>query len=144
MSNAINWFFSRGESLNTDNLRSWGLLIMRVCFGLTLAFGHGLAKLTGFAERAAEFADPLGVGSPFSLGLVVFAEFFCSLLLVAGFFTRGVLIPLIINMAVIVLVIHINDPFRRMELPLLYLAVFVTIFLAGPGRFSLDRLFARK
>lgn len=117
-----------------------GLLVLRVGFGGLLAFQHGWSKLSGFSAMAESFPDPLGVGHSVSLGLVVGAEFFCSLLLVAGFLTRPAAIPLIVNMAVAVFVIHGADPLEKKELALVYLIPFVTIFLCGPGAISIDGL----
>ena len=42
-------------------------------------------------------------------------------------------------MAVAVLVVHVNDPFKRQELALLYLAGFAAIALIGPGKYSIDK-----
>jgi len=123
---------------------SVGLLVLRVWVGLSMAFGHGLGKLTTFSERAVEFADPLGVGSQISLGLTVTAEFFCALALALGVLTRGVVVPLVINMAVAGFVIHSADPFRRKELALIYLAIFVTLLITGPGKYSIDGLFSKR
>ena len=117
---------------------------MRVGAGLMMAFGHGWGKLIGFGARSGQFADPLGVGSPVSLGLTVFAEFFCSLALVLGLFTRGAVIPLMVTMLVAALVIHGDDPWGKKELALLYLASFAALFIAGPGKYSLDRLLSRR
>ena len=76
--------------------------------------------------------------------LAIFTEFVCSILLMAGLFTRAVLVPLILIMLVAFLVIHSDDPFAKKELPLLYLVPFITLFLTGPGRYSLDqRIFGR-
>lgn len=118
------------------------LLLVRIgtgCFMLT----HGWPKLAGFSERASKFADPFGIGSEASLALAVFAEFFCSILVILGLFTRFALIPLIITMLVVVLDVHINDPFAQQEKALLYLLLLITIFLLGSGRYSADRLIFR-
>jgi putative oxidoreductase len=144
MKGILDWILSRNSIEKTGVLESIGLLLFRASMGLMLAFGHGLAKLASYSARAANFPDPLGVGSPFSLILVIFAEFFCSLALVLGLFTRGVVIPLMINMSVAGLVIHAADPFRRKETALLFLASFIALFFIGPGKFSLDRLFMRR
>ncbi len=100
---------------------------------------HGWGKLTRFNELSAQFPDPLGVGPVFSLGLCIFAEFFCAGLITFGFFTRFAVIPLIINMGVAALVIHGADPFQKKEMALLYLAAFVAIGLLGPGKYSLGK-----
>ena len=114
------------------------LLLLRLVFGGVMVYAHGWGKLTGFAERAAKFADPLGVGSEASLALAVFAEVFCAAALVAGLLTRWVLVPLGVTMVVAVFVVHADDPFGRKELGLVYLAAYVALFLTGPGRWSVD------
>lgn len=139
----LNWILSRNAISQTGVTSSIGLLILRVWVGLILAFQHGLGKLTSFAQRSESFADPLGVGSPISLSLVVFAEFFCSLALVLGLFTRAAVIPLIITMLVAAFVIHGDDPFGRKELALMFLGPFIAFLFTGPGKFSLDRLINR-
>ena len=115
-----------------------GLLILRVGFGLSLLLGHGLSKIMNFAKAAHSFPDVLGIGSKYSLLLVVFAEVFCSMLLVLGLASRFALIPLIISMSVAVFLIHKNDPFATKELAVLYLVVFSSLFFTGPGKFSVD------
>jgi putative oxidoreductase len=144
MKSLIDWILSRNLSTKTTPAGSIGLLILRVATGLMMAFGHGWGKLLSYGDRAANFPDPLGVGSPFSLALTIFAEFFCSLALVLGFFTRSATIPLIITMLIAVFVIHGDDPFGKKELGLLYLVPFIALLFSGPGRYSIDRLFARE
>jgi putative oxidoreductase len=114
-----------------------GLLILRTGAGLAL-MTHGWPKLQNFGERAPKFADPFGIGPEISLGLVVFAEFFCSLLLVLGLYARLALIPLIINMGTIVFMVHGSDPFAKKELAVLFLISFVSLFFTGPGKYSID------
>lgn len=113
------------------------LLFLRVGTSLML-LTHGWAKITNFSERLNNFADPIGLGPAVSLQLVIFAEFFCTIFLMLGFMSRVFLIPLIINMAVIVFVVHGDDPFNRQELSLMYLLVFVVLLFTGPGKLSLD------
>ena len=116
-----------------------GLLVLRFAAGSFL-MTHGFPKLMNYSERANSFSDPLGLGSEASLVLAILAEVFCSLLLILGVITRMALIPLIILMVVIPFIVHCDDPFGRKELPLFYLAAFLTIFLAGPGRYSVDAM----
>src|SRR5215510_9643995 len=91
-----------------------GLLLLRLMAG-ALMLQYGWKKLSTFNEGSVDFPDPLGVSSPVSLSMTIFAEFFCSCFLLAGLFTRIVLIPLIFAMTVAVLVIHSDDPFRVKE-----------------------------
>lgn len=78
-----------------------GLLIIRLSTG-GLLMQYGYQKMQNFGEWKGTFPDPFGLGSELSLALCIFAEFFCSLLLAFGLFTRLALIPLIINMLVVV------------------------------------------
>lgn len=115
-----------------------GLLLLRLTVSVLMA-PHGWGKFIDFAERAHKFPDPLGIGSPLSMGFVVFAELFCSIFLFAGLFTRFALIPLMITMGFAVFVIHVDDPFGDKEHALLFLVPYVGLFFTGPGAFSLDR-----
>ena len=99
---------------------------------------HGIGKLMHFEERRHTFYDPFQLGSQWSLSLVIFAEMFCSLLLVLGLFTRFALLPLIITMGVVVFLVNQGKPFEDYELSVLYLTVFFALLLTGPGRFSID------
>lgn len=101
---------------------------------------HGIPKLMGFTERMDKFSDPFGIGSVASLALCVFAEFFCTVFVVVGAFTRIMVIPVIINMAVIVFIIHGGEPLKERELAVFYLLIFTSVFFAGPGKYSLDGL----
>lgn len=113
-----------------------GLLILRLSCGLMAL--HGWDKFVDFSSEAADFPDPFHIGSPISKGLTVFAELFCTLLLLIGLYTRLALIPLVICLFVIVFVIHGEDPLGDKEHAILYLAPYLTLMLTGPGKYSLD------
>lgn len=117
----------------------FSLLLLRMGLGLMM-LTHGVPKLMHFTRMAPGFFDPFHVNGYFSLGLVVFAEVFCALFLVLGLFTRGFVIPLLIEMIVIILMVHQHDGFSRQELPAHYLLGFLIILILGPGKISLDRL----
>jgi putative oxidoreductase len=120
-----------------------GLFLLRVISGLLL-MQYGWEKFSKYAEWSATFPDPLGVGSPVSLAMCISAELFCAGFLVLGLFSRVVLVPLIFNMLVVALIVHADDPMREREHALSFLVPFLTIFLAGPGKYSLDNLFMKK
>jgi putative oxidoreductase len=124
--------------------RDLGLLAMRLGFAGALIYGHGLGKLLEFAERSSRFSDPLGIGNPASLALVVFAEFFCALAVGFGFMGRLATVPLIINFIVAFFIQHGDDPFNKGEKAFMYLVAFVALLATGPGRFSIDGLIRRK
>jgi putative oxidoreductase len=121
-----------------DTSSSLGLLVLRAGTSAMLIFGHGWPKLAHFGERAHKFADPLHLGAPWSLALSIFAEFVCAALVLLGFATRIVVIPLLIQFGVIVFVVQGGQPFGERELALLYAVPFLALALLGPGRFSID------
>lgn len=115
-----------------------GLLILRIGASVLLFTGHGWPKLMGFNERLNTFADPIGLGSPVSFLLVLFAEVVCSVLVLLGFFTRLAVIPPIIFFLIAALVQHADDPWQRKEFALIFLVPYLALLFTGPGRFSLD------
>lgn len=144
MTTSLQWLCARETEFSPGRNSSIGLLILRVSLGLTMALGHGWGKLSNFSQVAQQFPDPLGLGSGLSLGLTVFAEFFCSLALIFGVATRAAVIPLIITMATALFMIHGDDPFGKQEKALLYLIPYVAILVAGPGRFAIDSFCCRR
>lgn len=134
------YLFSYSDLSNNGNL---ALLLVRVGAGLLMLLAHGYGKLANFSEYASKFADPIGVGPELTLALAVFAEFFCSLALIFGLFTRLSTLPLISTMLVAVLIIHSADPYSKQELGLMYLLPYLTILIAGPGKYSLDAILSR-
>ncbi len=132
--------FNTNYSHTTLDVFFFMLRVGTACLMLT----HGMSKLgvlLGGAE--IQFGDPIGLGMKTSFYLAIFAEVICAAVLILGLATRFVLIPLIITMAVAAFVVHPVDGFQRMELPMLYLLVFVFLLFTGPGRFSLDSLISR-
>lgn len=129
--------FSTGTN---DTKISIALLVLRCVAGLSMALNHGLGKLENFAKYSETFSDPFGVGSQLSLIMAVFAEFFCGIFIAFGFATRFTVIPLIITMLTAFFIIHSSDPFSTKEMAFLYLVMFTTIFIIGPGKYSVDKL----
>lgn len=116
------------------------LLVLRVWLGLTIALNHGLMKLQKFDSMKEGFLDFFGLGPTVSLVLAVFGEFVCGLLLVIGLISRFAALSLAITMAVAFFMMHkgaLTGP-QSGELAFIYLAGFVALLLAGPGRFSVD------
>jgi len=115
------------------------LLLLRITFGGLMFLNHGLGKFNKLmAGGEIKFASVFGMGPELSLGLAVFAEVVCALMVVIGLFTRMAVIPLIITMLVAIFVIHIGDPFKKMESAIIYLIPFLVLFWNGSGKYSVD------
>ena len=126
----------------SDRGLSFALLLLRlVCGGLMIP--HGFNKLIHFAAKSHTFSDPFHIGHASSLVLVIFAEFFCANFVTAGLLTRLACLPLIITMSVVVFHIKHGAITGDGEVAALYLAGFITIIFAGPGKMSLDRLIGK-
>jgi putative oxidoreductase len=126
----------------TDNGVSFSLLILRLVFaGLLIPVGY--QKLTHFASMSKMFPDPFGIGHAPSLALVVFAEFFCAVMVLAGFMTRLACIPIIISMSVALFSAHHGEVFGEGGKATLFLAAFLVILFTGPGKASIDRLIGK-
>lgn len=133
--------FSTAYSAGLANI--W-LLLLRVSAS-SFMLTHGYPKLQKLvSNQPIQFADPISLGSYPTFLLVVFAEFFCSLFIILGLGTRLASLFIIINMSVAAFYIHANDPFAKKELAFLYLVVFVTILVFGPGKYSIDQAIAGK
>ncbi|MEO6069391.1 MAG: DoxX family protein [Chitinophagaceae bacterium] len=132
--------FSTGTS---DSAFSIATFLLRVGAGSLMMVNNGYDKLMHFSQKSAQFADPIGVGHPTSMALVIFAEFFCSAFIILGLFTRLAAIPLIIAMSVALFYAHKGQVFGQGENAAVYLTCFLTILLMGPGRASLDRFLGK-
>jgi putative oxidoreductase len=133
-----------GNAINID----FGLLLIRLIIGLLMAF-YGYEKFIHFNEMAAsdfwmKNVSFLGMSSKIALGLTIFAELVCSILLILGLFTRISLFFLLFCMGWIFLVIfpfsildkgdngyQFNDAF-------VYFMIYLGLFFTGPGKYSLD------
>ncbi|WP_177762142.1 DoxX family protein [Flavobacterium sp. I3-2] len=129
-------------STNNKNTANLALFILRIGFG-ALMVTHGWAKLMNFEKMQESFMDFMGLGATVSLSLVIFSEFFCSILLMIGFLTRWATIPLIVT-AIVISSAHQWDFFGESELGSAYLVAYISILLLGPGKYSLDNFLVLK
>jgi putative oxidoreductase len=121
---------------------SMATFLLRLGMGL-LMIPHGYDKIVHFMQYKKDFMNFLGLGSTFSLGLVIFAEFFCSVFLIMGLFTRIIAAILIIEMIVVVFSAHKGQVFGEGEHGMLYLVAYLSIILLGPGKASLDSILGK-
>lgn len=115
-----------------------GLAFLRISAS-AMMLTHGYPKFQKLLSGDFEFGDPLGLGATPTLFLAIISEFICPILVMIGFKTRWAALPTAITMAVAAFVAHAQDPFGNKEKALLFLTVFVTIMLLGPGKYSVDK-----
>lgn len=120
-----------------------GLLIVRV-FTSGMMLTHGWPKFLRLLNGNLKFGDPIGIGSDISFILVVFAEFFCSILIIIGLGTRLATIPLVITMFVALFIAHGSDPIFDHTNILAYIVTYILLFFTGSGKFSLEYKLFRK
>jgi putative oxidoreductase len=99
---------------------------------------HGYDKMVKFNEYAPNFIHFLGLSGTISLSLVIFAEFFCSIFVMLGLFTRLACIPLLIDTFYAVAKGHKYDVLGAGEHASLFFLIFLTVLLTGPGKISVD------
>ena len=120
------------------NFTDLALAVLRIGFsGLLLT--HGIPKLERLFAETIEFPDPLGVGAATSLTLAIIGEVIAPIFIIIGFRTKLAGLPSIAVMCVAVFIVHASDPIGTKEKALLYLIGFIAIFLAGPGKYSIDK-----
>lgn len=128
----------------TPSLQDIGLGLVRVGFGLSLALAHGLGKLS----HPDQFVNGLtqgGYPAPALLAwIAILSEFAGGLLLALGLFARPAAAFVIGTLGVAAFQVHAADPYQKKELALAYVVVGLAILIAGPGRFSVDALLARR
>jgi putative oxidoreductase len=116
------------------------LLLLRIWHGAALLLLHGWGKLTGFSAMADKFPDPFGIGKSLSLALAVGGEVVCASLLVIGLFTRVAALGAAGVMATAFWYAHGAKLTGQGngELAFVNLGVFIALFIAGGGKYSLD------
>ncbi|GAB2815107.1 DoxX family protein [Ferruginibacter profundus] len=121
---------------------STAMLALRLAAGILMLL-HGYDKLMHFARYQNEFMNFMGIGKTLSLALVVFAEFFCSLFLILGLFTRLATIPLIVVTCVIIFKVDNGHISGTNENVVLLLTSYIVLLLVGPGRVSVDSMIGK-
>ena len=129
---------------SATGVASVGLLFLRLITGGLMLYSHGWPKWTKYADKAESFPDPLGVGSPVRMALAIFSELVCSAFIILGLFTRWSAFVLAFTMVIAAFMIHGDDPLKKKELALMYLAPFLALMFTGAGRVSLDAVLGGK
>lgn len=120
------------------NLNDLALAVLRIGAS-AMMLSHGIPKIERLFAETIEFADPLRLGATVSLILVIIGEVIAPIFIIIGYKTKLAAIPAFITMLIAGLVYHFDDPFGTKEKALLYALIFIVIFLAGPGKYAIDK-----
>lgn len=140
----------------TDN--GWAGLILRLALGLVM-FPHGAQKMLGwfggfgFSGTMGFFTGTMHL--PWIIAfLVIMGEFFGSLALIVGFFTRFVAGSFVVIMVGAIATSHLPHGFfmnwsgqqqgEGYEYHLLVIGMSLALMLMGAGRWSVDRMVAQR
>jgi putative oxidoreductase len=131
--------------------------VLRVTLG-AIMFPHGAQKLLGWfggyglQGTMGFLTQNVGLPTPLA-ALVIVAEFFGSIALVLGLFSRAAVVGIISVMIGAIVTTHLPNGFfmnwtgqqagEGFEYHLLVIGMAVAILIQGSGRYSLDRLVAR-
>ena len=126
-----------------DRYRDIGLLLLRIGIGIMFVL-HGYPKITGGPEKWAMIGGAIGnLGihfAPVFWGFMAAVSEFCGgLLLIVGFLSRPACVLLTITM-IVATSMHIGkgDGFAQYSHALESGILFLSLFLIGPGRYSVD------
>jgi len=125
-----------------DGSKDWGLLILRLVPSFYLFYYHGMDKLTSGTETWAWLGGAvLGVFG-ITVGHVLFgflaalSEGVFTLLVLVGFQTR--LSSFFVMMTMFFAGVYHLSGGESPESAFIYFSVYFTLFLMGPGQFSID------
>jgi len=131
--------------INNYNKNEYGLLLLRVVFGLIMLTNHGMNKIISGTKKwerlGSALTDLIGfefLGTFFGF-MASFSESIGALFIVFGLFTRSASVLLFITMFVASIKHLLDNQFP--ELAILYGVFCLVLVLTGPGKYSLDYLY---
>lgn len=139
--------FNQNLGRKLSNLKDLPLLFLRIILAIGF-YGPAMMKLKNLDGIISWFTD-MGMPMPaLNAYLATATENLGVLFLILGFSTRIISIPLIIVMIVAIKTVHLANGFESgnngFEIPLYYILMLFTLFIYGPGKYSLDYLFNKK
>ena len=131
------------NSRNTD----LALMLLRIVVGVVFLM-HGYQKYFVMGIPGVEgFFTHVGAPAPqITAYVVATVELVCGALLILGAFTRLVVVPLVIDIATAIALVHIHNGFfvpMGVEFAMTLMTAGIVLALAGGGVASVDRMLRR-
>lgn len=122
-----------------------GRLFLRLFVGVMM-IQFALRQMNHFDAESAIFPSVLGMEPSTGLVVLICIEMFCSLMVMAGFCTRLMTLPLFVAMCMAEYHLLMSTPeasyliswTRPGYVPVLFLGIYFFIMLVGPGKISVD------
>ena len=140
----MRFLISIADGLNT--LRDLPPLFFRLvlAFGFYGPFMNKVDNIEGFASFLASMHYPIPLVSAYC---AMITEGVGILFLFFGFATRFISVFLMFMMVVAIATVHWDNGWKAgnngFEIPFYYLLMLFSLFIRGPGKISIDALFAR-
>ncbi|WP_114941426.1 DoxX family protein [Mucilaginibacter endophyticus] len=145
------------EKITATDVGSAVPLVLRIAFFIVM-FPHGAQLFTGWFQGSGYTGSMnyfSSLGLPPLIGfLVIFLEFFGSVFILAGLFTRLFAFACICLVMGMILMVHIHIGFfmnwygllkgEGFEYHILMLSMLVSLLVAGSGKAGIDTLFTNK
>ncbi|MDB6145005.1 MAG: LysR family transcriptional regulator [Pseudomonas sp.] len=119
-----------------ETARNLGLLFLRLSGAAFLFYVHGLPKWLNYSVELQRIEDPFHLGAQLTLGLAIFAEVLCPLAIALGLLTRLACLPILTVLIIALAVVHPDWTLEQGQFGWLLLIIFVTVLVAGPGRYA--------
>ncbi|MGQ7935971.1 DoxX family protein [Paraburkholderia sp. D1E] len=117
---------------------SAALLFLRVAASVLLLVVHGLPKATHYSSQLAVIEDPLHLGKTLTLGIAIFAEVLCPVLMIAGIATRLAALPMMVITLMALTLVHPEWTLDQPQFAWMLLILFGTIVIGGAGRYRVS------
>ena len=134
-------------NIGTSKLKDIPLLMLRLILAYGL-FGPAKMKLLN-PDGVTKFFTKLDIPFPtFNVYLAGITEGLGVILLILGFGTKIISIPLMFTMVVAIVTVHWENGFSAgdngFQIPFYFMIMMFTLLVYGPGRISIDYLFGKK
>lgn len=142
MTNIFKQIYIRNTGYSYTNM---GRLFLRLFTGVMM-IQFGVRQILHFSEEVAIFPSVLGMTPATGMTVLIVLELFCSLMIMFGFCTRLMVLPLFIamSMAEYYLLSSAAEATYLISwtspgyVPIMFLGIYFFILLVGPGKISVD------
>lgn len=107
-------------------------------FAGVMMLTHGIGKINNYESLFTVFPDPIGWGSQLSLISIIMIETLGAICLIVGFLVRPAALALTIGMVFATFFSAPDASITQNELAFMYMGIFISIFIGGGGKYSLD------